>query len=673
MKIAFVHNLQRSKDEAEAEFDTPEVVEAISQGIQACGHTVDLVDMTRDGAWIDRLLNLKPDLIFNTAEGFTGVGRESYAPLVFEQLGLPFVGSGSYSCFLTLDKYLTKQVVLKHGVMVPAGVFVSRIEELSNLESDLEFPVFVKPNFEGSSKGISKESKCNDKEELHRVVESLLSRFPEGLLVESYIEGKDITVPFVAGIGKEGVLSPVEYVGPASPDGWIYDYELKNSQDDLVGVRCPAEITQKQADQVTRSMAKAVRALGVVDMGRADFRVTPNGDVYFIELNALPSLQPGAGLFEASSRHGLNYSQTLGQIITAAGSRLDLKTRKLPLRHSHKRKPNVALVYNMKRKTHHDEDYEAEAEFDSPTTIKALLSALQTTGFPVFGIEAKRDLAQRLVEDEIDIVFNIAEGGGGRSREAQVPALCDLMGVEHTGSDATCLALTLDKAVTCRLVEAEGILTPKSAVVDGKKIPKIQGMSFPIIVKPNYEGTSKGIYSSSVVNNQAELEAAFLKLQKDYSGQVLIQEYIQGREMTVGVLGGDRPKVLRPLEIVFKESAGEMPVYTFEYKQLDEQLDNEYLKMECPAKISQDEWKKIRKFSLKCFRVLGCRDFARIDFRMNDKGVYFIEVNPLPGLSPGFSDLTIMAEKQGIEYPKLIQSILRPAIRRWRKRVSLYG
>jgi D-alanine-D-alanine ligase len=187
-----------------------------------------------------------------------------------------------------------------------------------------------------------------------------------------------------------------------------------------------------------------------VDFARADFRITPEGEVYFLELNALPSLQPGAGVFEASRVLGLDYNQTILKILEAALTRLKRQGRSLktPRRIISSKMPKVALVYNLKRKTPGEADYEREAEFDSQTTVDAISEVLQKKVGRVLCIEANKTLAENLRAANIEVVFNIAEGSNKRAREAQVPAICDLLGIEHTASDATCLAITLDKAIT---------------------------------------------------------------------------------------------------------------------------------------------------------------------------------------------------------------------------------
>ena len=670
MKIGFVYNCQRSKSHSEAEFDTEETIDAIHRALACEGDEVVCIEMTRGGSWVEKLRTEKVDLIFNTAEGYRGIGRESYAPIVFDQIGIPYVGPGPYCCFLTLDKFLTKQVVQSRGVPVPEGYYVSDKKELNSFAKDITYPVFVKPNFEGSSKGITDRSICRSQKELEEYGAELLREFSDGILVEQYIEGKDVTVPYVAGLGKRGVLYPVEYVfAESAQDKKIYDFALKNERDGEVAVRCPANIPKESYEKIVLATLSCVQSLSAADMGRADFRVTENGDIYFIEFNALPSLQPGAGLFEATKALGLTYNETIQRIVSAAVARLKISktsirpTRKLPLRD-----PKIALVYNLKRKQHGDFDYEDEAEFDSQSTVDALQGAIQKQGYSVMPIEANRDLSARLVEEEIDVVFNIAEGFTKRAREAQVPAICDLLGIEHTGSDATTLAISLDKAATSRLAQAEGVQTPGSKLFPRPTKNIKHSLRYPVIVKPNLEGTSKGIYDSSVVTDDQGLAKAMQRLWDQGMTSLLCEEYIVGREFTVGVLGNDHPRILGPMEIQFKKSDRPFTVYSFEAKQLENQMDNDLFKLVCPADLDPQLTRKVHRFAKRAFKGLGCRDVARIDFRIDAKGdLYFIEVNPLPGLSPGFSDLTIMADKTGIGYEELIGTILKPAVVRWRR------
>lgn len=668
MKIAFVFNLQRELSADEAEFDTRETIAAITSALASRGDEVVQVEMTRRGEWMLELESARPDIVFNTAEGFCGIGRESLAPIAFEQMGLSYVGSGPYTCFLTLDKSLTKLVVAGRGVPTPESHYVTDPRELEGLASEVVYPVFVKPNFEGSSKGISERSYCADAASVLAYGRECLEAFPEGILVERYVDGRDVTVPWVGGLGKSGTLAPIEYVGPLKGGRWIYDYELKNLRDDEVGVRCPAELEPEVGREIERFTRVSVHALGVLDMGRLDFRVTPSGEVFFIEFNALPSLQPGAGLFAAARLLGLSYNETIQKILDGALERLRIRRRGTrPARRLETSRPRVALIYNLKRKEFGDEGFEAEAEFDSEATVEAIAAAIGRLRYEVVPIEATRELASRLGTAQVDVAFNIAEGVAKRGREAQVPAVCDLLGVEHTGSDATCLAITLDKALTCRLMAADGLRTPKAVLYSGVPKRLDHGLSYPVIVKPNFEGTSKGIHDSSVVHDEAGLMEVLKRTWEAYRSPMLCQEYVTGREFTVGVLGRGNLRVLGPLEIAFRPEMGDYPVYSFAGKHVDNPLDNEFFRMICPAEISPGLSRRIGDFARRTFRTAGCRDVARIDLRVTpEEEIFFLEINPLPGLSPQFGDLVIMAGKSGWTYDQVIRAILAPAVDRWR-------
>jgi D-alanine-D-alanine ligase len=263
-------------------------------------------------------------------------------------------------------------------------------------------------------------------------------------------------------------------------------------------------------------------------------------------------------------------------------------------------------------------------------------------------------------------VFNIAEGFKGRSRESQVPALLELLDIPYTGSDPAALSVSLDKALAKRMVRTHGILTPAYLVMHtGKeRLPK-ELSRFPLLVKPVAEGTSKGVTRKSVVNDEGELREKAREMIAKYRQPALVEQYIAGREFTVGLLGERRPRVLPPMEIVFLDKSDPAPIYSFELKQ----EWNDLVRYEVPAKLTPRELERLEKAARECFVALGCRDVARIDFRMNAEGhLYFIETNPLPGLAPGWSDLVLIAQAAGIEYRALIGEILAFAIRRYQER-----
>ena len=655
MRIAFTHNIKLNEDEAQAEFDSPETIRELSELLRDLGHEVHGVDVSGPvSRLVARLETLRPDLVFNTAEGTHGAYREAFYPALFEQLRLPYTGSGPHVCSVTLDKQATKALLARSGVPTPRWeLFIGRFDDGAPLP-ELTFPVIVKPNFEGSSKGVTRDSIVHNSGQLGRVLSGLLSRYPEGVLVEEFIVGQDVTVPYLETVG---VLTPASYrleVDGVAEGYEIYDYALKNHDSGRVHVTAPAPLPAPTMDALRAHTATVMQQLGVRDMGRADYRVTPDGRIYFIEVNALPSLEPGASLYEAARLHGLETpAAVLEAILVSALRRHPPAPKRIDgsgLR--------VGLAHNLRRLDPRSDD--ADAEFDSPATVEAIGAAIAALGHEVVGIEATPELPRIIGELDLDLVFNIAEGVRGRSREAQVPALLELLGITYTGSDAAALAVTLDKGLAKRIVRAAGIATPQWVVVaPGRPAPT--DLSFPVIVKPNAEGSSKGIDRTAVARDQPELDEAVATLHARFHASAIVEEFLVGREFTVGILGDVKPVALPIMEIGFDATAGELPIYTYAHK-----IETEGgVHFDVPAKVDDALGERIRQLALDSFDVLGCRDVARVDVRLDAAGdPNFIECNPLPGLSPGYSDLCVAAAAAGMDHGALIARILAPALRR---------
>ncbi len=673
MRIALTHNLRLSDAEEEAEFDTRETVDALAGAIERLGHRAERIEVSGPASrTVARLEAFGPDLIFNTAEGRRGRFREAFFPALFDELGMPYTGSDAYALSLTLDKQLTKLVLAQHGIPTPRWQYLAEPRQLQM--SALRFPVIVKPNFEGSSKGITQDSVVEEPLRLHGVVAAALERYPAGVLVEEFIVGRDLTVPFLEAAAEErgGVLQPVEYLVAESAQAArrhaIYDFELKTRLDDLVSVHAPARLGKGQAARLRELAAAAYRVLDVRDLGRIDFRLGDDGQAYFLELNALPSLQPGAGIYASAALEGLHADGVIGAVIRSAVRRWgleDKRERRGRPRRSERLK--VGFTFNVKRVTPDlAGEQDEEAEYDTPKTLQAIREAIASYGHEVVDLEASSDLPLQLASTPVDVVFNIAEGFRGRSRESQVPALLELLDIPYTGSDPAALNVSLDKALAKRMVKTHGVLTPDFLVMNTgrERLPRELG-PFPLIVKPVAEGTSKGVTPRSVVRDEAELREVARECLQKYRQPALVEQYVAGREFTVGLLGERRPRVLPPMEVVFLDGDDPTPVYSFEMKQQATQK----IRYQVPARITERELDRLERAARECFAALGCRDVARLDFRMDAEGrVFFIESNPLPGLTPGWSDLVLIAEAAGIEYRALIGEILSFAIRRHQER-----
>lgn len=305
-------------------------------------------------------------------------------------------------------------------------------------------------------------------------------------------------------------------------------------------------------------------------------------------------------------------------------------------------------------------------EFDSPATIDAIAAVLAGAGHAVERLGFGRPFLERMLADPPDLVFNIAEGLAGRSREAQVPAVCEMLGVPCTGSDPLCLALTLDKDLAKRVVTSHGLATPRHLLVarleelPGGDAPG--GLAFPLIVKPAWEGSSKGVRLASRVATPAALREQVAFVLGGYGGPALVEEFCEGEEFTVGVIGNAEPQAIGVMQIRHRTLPPAEFLYSLEVKR-DWENQVEYL---VPPPVEAGLLARIEALALGCYRALGCRDVSRVDVRLRDGVPNFIEVNPLPGLSPTYGDLPILAGRMGWAYPELVLSVVRHALERAR-------
>jgi D-alanine-D-alanine ligase len=324
------------------------------------------------------------------------------------------------------------------------------------------------------------------------------------------------------------------------------------------------------------------------------------------------------------------------------------------------------LSYDLKQEVGLEEAGPEDAleEYDSPQTVELIAAAFEAEGNLVVRLGGGREFLNNILSQNVDIVFNIAEGRGTyRSREAQVPSVLEMLNIPYTGSDPQCLAICLDKPLTKKIVAGGGVYTPNWRLIsDKKELDAISwdGFSFPAIIKPAYEGTSKGIRRSSLVHSPKQAPEIVAGVLECYRQPVLVEEYIAGDEVTVGIIGNLPPRILGIMRLIPKKG-DEHFVYSLEVKRDWENLVN----YECPARLENNTLDRITESSLRAFQVLGCRDFARLDFRVSPEGIpYFLEVNPLPGLG-GYSDLVIIARRQGWNYEALIRAILGAALERY--------
>jgi len=307
---------------------------------------------------------------------------------------------------------------------------------------------------------------------------------------------------------------------------------------------------------------------------------------------------------------------------------------------------------------------DALEEYDSRETVQAIGQALEAMGHSVLYLGGGREFLTNIQNRHVDFVFNISEGlGNSRSREAQIPSVLEMLGIPYSGSDPQCLAVCLDKPLAKKLVATAGVATPRWRVFDDIEQLREEtwdGFPFPVFVKPGYEGSSKGIRYNCRAESAAQTIELAAELLAVYRQTVIVEEYVRGEEVTVGMIGNSPPQIVGIMRILPRNKEADF-IYSLEVKRDWENL----VEYECPANLDNGVLQRIARASTSAFDVLGCRDFARIDFRVSASGIpYFLEINPLPGLNPRISDISIMAVKSGWNYEALISAIMDAALQR---------
>lgn len=343
----------------------------------------------------------------------------------------------------------------------------------------------------------------------------------------------------------------------------------------------------------------------------------------------------------------------------------------------------VAVLYNLKENApslngHRPKD--ALAELDSRRNAEDYANAIRELGHEVVAFEGDANLPLKLAEHPVDICFNTCEGFRGDSREAQVPAILEMMGVPYTASKVLALAVTLDKAMTKRVLAYHGLPTPRFQEFHDPRQPLDPGLldrleaGVPLFVKPNREGTGIGIYGDSVIRTEAALREKVAYLLKAYTEPVLVEEYVEGRDVTCGLVGNLRPDGTTGDDVhIFPISEVDYSVYApgtehfYSYRLKVDWADHYHAL--CPAPIPEPLAAEVRRLTLETFRACGCRDVSRVDFRLDTRDPdhvrpMILEINALPGLAWN-SDLTLCAQAEGWTHYRLLQSVFNAALDRY--------
>lgn len=337
----------------------------------------------------------------------------------------------------------------------------------------------------------------------------------------------------------------------------------------------------------------------------------------------------------------------------------------------------IIFTFNVKHtQPSLDQAAQDEAEFDAPDTIQAIHDAIVANGHECIDIEADESAYEKLKKDKknIDLVFNIAEGLHGEMREAQIPAMLEMLGIPYTHSGALADAVSLDKTLTKIVWQSHGLPTPRFVEIGINEKPYVEGLTFPVIVKPNSEGSSKGVFNDNLIEDPGKLVAKISEIKKKFGNGVLVEEFMPGREFTVTVMGNpstssgqalsSQPYILPIVEQnydIFPDNLAKFASYEAKWF-FEDTIPDPHQAYHCPAKIEPDLEKMINEMCIKAYNALGCRDIARIDLRLDRNGKpHLLEINTLPGMiaDPNVvSYYPVAARAAGWDFNRIVGQII---------------
>ena len=293
---------------------------------------------------------------------------------------------------------------------------------------------------------------------------------------------------------------------------------------------------------------------------------------------------------------------------------------------------------------------------------QAITTALQANGHIVSALEADANLEDRLREFNPDFAFNCSINSRGEGEKSYAPRILKKLGIPFTGSGASACFDAYNKGRTKRILLAAHIATPQALVIRDPRHYKIpEALTYPMFVKPLKGGCSYGIGRNNLIRDRASLHKRISQIYDQVKSPLLLEEFLEGREFTAGVLGNRDPRVLPIMEFKYKQDNGaSFRSYSLKMVNYEEE------EVRCPAELKPEKLTEVSRLVRRTYKALGCRDYARVDVRMDRTGKpYVLEVNALPNLMPRISSYAIMAQKAGLDFRELIRSILSTAAARY--------
>ncbi len=318
----------------------------------------------------------------------------------------------------------------------------------------------------------------------------------------------------------------------------------------------------------------------------------------------------------------------------------------------------IGVIYSLVDEVKRGKESDKIADNEVLVTARAVRNVLMKSGHEVDLVRLNKDLSV-LLHCDYDVIFNLAEGVDGDSLfESKIAAVLQRLGILFSGNSAEALALCLDKAETKKILLENNVLTPKYQIFDNCNQELNSKMSFPLIAKPVHEDASIGISTDSVVFDFFALRKKVSEILDLYKQPVLVEEFIDGREINVALLeNGNFVEVLPMSEIIFNYPENIPRVVSFDAKWLESSEAYNNSVVRCPADLDKSTQEAIKTIALNTYKLMGCSDYARIDFRLKDGLVYVLEVNPNPCINPNDSGFVRSAKAAGYNYNELINKI----------------
>lgn len=638
-------------EEETGEFDRIDTVEAIESTLRELGYQTDRIGNVR--RLVERLSRgHRWDLVFNIAEGLYGFGREAQVPAVLDAYAIPYTFSDPMVCAIALHKATCNRLVRDLGIPTADFTVVSSVEDCANVR--LPYPLFAKPVAEGTSKGVTGGSKITCESELVETCRTLLAKFNQPVLVETFLSGREFTVGILGTGDQAQAIGAMEVLLNDKAEREIYSYHNKAHYEDLVEYR----LGDPSDPVVARTLDLALdawRGLGCRDAGRVDVRADAEGNPRFLEVNPLAGLNPNiSDLPILAKLSGLSYKELLARIMASATRRIPSKPAMLPAglgssqagprlvgtRAPRQPRPparNVPRVVMLHEKV---EKNAPEDRADLACEMEFLGGVLTRLGYDVLPLPMTLDLravAHAIRRMRPAFVFNLAETVDGQGRLAHLaPALLDRIGVPYTGSGPETMMMTSSKVMAKKALAAAGIPTPRWVTLEEAAAGEIP-FDPPFIVKSVWEEASIGLDEDSVVTDKGRLLHEMELRLPLLGGSAFAEEFIEGREFNVGIIGGPTtPEVLPIAEMTFDYPEGKPRVMgyrakwdenSFEYSHTTRSYD---LRPEDAPLLE-----RLRAVAIRCWELFGLNGYARVDFRVAPDGTpYVLEANANPCLSP---------------------------------------